>query len=112
MYRFPYTILNMNDFHLLEPIDFDWDENNEPKILNKHGLNRQEIEETFYNYKFAIPDQAHSKEELRYGVYGQTDLGKILFIAFTVIDRRVRVISARLTNKKEREIYEEAKENS
>ena len=112
MYSFPYTILNMNDFHLLEPIDFDWDENNEQKIFKKHGLNRTEIEEIFYNYKLAIPDEAHSVHEIRYGLYGETNIGKILFAIFTIRDRRVRVISTRLANKKERLIYEKIKEDS
>ena len=112
MYHFPYTILNMNDFQLSEPIDFDWDLNNEPKIFKKHGITRHEIEETFTNYKFAIPDESHSLAETRFGMYGQTDQGEILFIIFTIREPQVRVISARKTDKSERKIYEEAKENS
>ena len=112
MYSFPYTILNMDDFHLLEPIDFDWDENNESKIVKKHGVNRQEAEQVFLNFNILMPDQSHSDVELRYGLFGQTDQGKILFIVFTLRKLRVRIISARSANKKEKEIYEKIKKDS
>ncbi len=112
MYRFPYTILNMNDFHLLEPIDFDWDENNEQKILNKHNIGKLEAEQVFLNFNILVPDDDHSSAELRYGLFGQTNNEKILFIAFTLRKQKVRIISARIAKKKEREVYEKIKKDS
>ena len=96
----------MNDLELPEPIVFEWDSGNQTKSLKKHDIANQEAEEVFFRYKLVVSDQRHSKTEPRFGMYGQTGGGKILFIAFTIRNRRVRVISARPANKKEREIYE------
>ena len=97
---------NMNDPQLPEPIVFEWDSGNQSKSLKKHEITNQEAEETFFAYKLVIPDQRHSQTEPRFGLYGRTNSGKILFIAFTVRHRRVRIISARPADKKERRIYE------
>lgn len=101
-----YNII-MNRQELPEPIIFEWDKGNQAKSLEKHGISNQEAEETFFRPKLVIPDQRHSSVEPRFGMYGQTNGGKILFTAFTIRARRVRVISARPANKKEREIYEQ-----
>jgi len=97
----------MNVPELPEPIVFEWDSGNQAKSLKKHGITNQEAEETFFHYKLVAADQRHSKTESRFGMYGQTGGGKILFIAFTIRNRRVRIISTRPANKKEREIYEQ-----
>src|SRR5689334_4297706 len=100
----------MNDFELPEPLDFEWDTGNQTKSLTKHGITLIETEQTFFNYKWIVLDHIHStKKEPRYAMYGQTDMGKILFISFTLRYKRVRVISARPANKKERNLYEETK---
>ena len=97
----------MNDPELPEPAIFEWDGGNQAKNLKKHGVSNQEIEEIFFRHKLIVPDQRHSKSEPRFGMYGQTNSGKTLFIAFTIRGHRVRIISARPANKKEREIYEQ-----
>lgn len=101
----------MNDFQqpeIAEPIDFDWDEGNQSKSLIKHRISKNEAEQTFFNDKMVQPDQRHSKVEQRFGLYGITNTGKVLFIAFTIRKGRVRIISARPANKEERILYEEA----
>ena len=97
----------MNEFELPEPIIFDWDKGNIDKNLKKHGITDNEAEEVFSNLNIIIPDEGHSKVELRYGMIGQTNSGKILFIAFTVRDDQIRIISARSADKKEGTLYEE-----
>jgi len=54
-----------------------------------------------------IDDNKHSKYEKRYFVLGQTDVDRKLFIAFTIREKKIRIISARDINKKERRIYYE-----
>ncbi len=95
----------MNNPELPEPILFEWDNGNQRKSLEKHGISNQEAEETFFRPKLVIPDQSHSEAEDRFVMYGQTDNNKILFISFTIRNKRIRVISARLADKKERNIY-------
>ncbi len=98
----------MNLPELPEPITFDWDNGNIGKSLQKHGISDQEAEETFFHFKQVILDQRHSKDEQRFGMFGHTNSGKILFIAFTIRKKRVRIISARPADKKERNSYEQA----
>ena len=51
-------------------------------------------------------DTVHSQHEERYYALGQTDSGRLLFIAFTMREDLIRVISARDMSRKERKVYE------
>ena len=87
---------------------FDWDENNREKNWKKHGVLASECEEVFFNLPLLLqPDTAHSQKEPRSYVLGQTISGRRLFIAFTLREDKIRVISARDMSKKERSIYEQ-----
>ena len=67
------------------------------------------IEEVFFNLPLLLQsDDAHSQKEPRYYVLGHTIAGRRLFIAFTIREDKIRVISARDMSKKERKIYEQA----
>ena len=86
---------------------FDWDEGNRDKNWEKHQVTNGECEEVFFNLPLLLhPDLAHSQEESRYYVLGQTNRGRRLFIAFAIRNDKIRVISAREMSKKEREQYE------
>ena len=88
---------------------FDWDEGNLDKNWTKHQVSNSEIEELFFNLPLLLADdEKHSQEEKRYYVLGQTNAGRWLFIAFTVRENKIRVISARDMNRKEGRIYAKA----
>jgi len=92
---------------------FEWDKYNTEKIFKKHRLVCKEIEEVFSNKPIYIfEDEKHSQIEQRYGLFGQTNSGKILSLVFTVRGDKVRVITARSISKKERRAYEKIKANS
>jgi uncharacterized DUF497 family protein len=92
---------------------FDWDDGNIGKNWPKHRVTDWEIEEVFFNSPFALGgDAGHSQVESRYFALGQTNRGRLLFIAFTVRRNLVRPISARDMNARERRIYESTKEDS
>lgn len=94
-------------------IGFDWDDGNFYKNQDKHGVIWWEIEEVFFNEPLLLlEDTKHSLKEERCYCLGQTDDGLRLFVAFTTRDDKIRVISARKMSKKERVIYEKAKENT
>jgi len=94
---------------LPEPVTFAWDEGNERKNLEKHGVSAQEVEEVFFDpRKKLLGDKFHSGKEDRYLLIGQTRRQRLLFVVFTIRDRRIRAISARDLNRKERDLYEEA----
>lgn len=89
-----------------EVVGFEWDDGNRDKNLVKHGVSSSECEEVFLDsYKVVRKDSKHSRVERRHIVIGKTNQGRILFISFTVRQDRVRVISARMVNKKERKYY-------
>ena len=87
---------------------FDWDESNREKNWQKHQVAAGECEEVFFNLPLLLkPDPAHSQREPRYYVLGHTRTGRKLFIAFTIREDKIRVISARDMSKKERSVYEQ-----
>lgn len=53
-----------------------------------------------------LPDKAHSQIEERYHALGKTNDNRLLFIAFTFRNKKVRIISARKMSNKEKKIYE------
>ena len=94
---------------LSQLIGFDWDENNRDKNWEKHEVLASECEEVFFSLPLLLQsDDAHSLNEPRYYVLGHTIAGRRLFIAFTLREDKIRVISARGMSKKERKIYEQA----
>ena len=54
-----------------------------------------------------LPDVKHSQAEDRWYVLGKTDAERLLFIVFKIRKNKIRIISARDMNKKERGIYHE-----
>jgi hypothetical protein len=89
------------------PISFEWDEGNSEKNWKKHKIHYKEIEEIFFNKPLAIfPDRYHSQKEERFLAYGKTNTDDLLIVVFTVRDTKLRIISARKQNKKERNVYE------
>ena len=94
-------------------IGFEWDEGNIYKNENKHGLKWQLIEEIFFNEPLLVfEDIRHSQEECRCFALGFTDDKVHLFVVFTKREQKIRVISARKMNKKERKMYENFKKDS
>jgi uncharacterized DUF497 family protein len=91
-----------------EPISFEWDEGNRDKNWVKHKVSNTEAEEVFFDpNKRLFHDVLHSAEEDRYILLGKTIAGRLLFFVFTIRENRVRIISARDMNRKERPLYEE-----
>lgn len=89
-------------------IAFEWDQGNFDKSYQKHGVIPSETEEVFLDEDILISeDIEHSQQEDRFEVIGKTLEGIILFLVFTVRGDRIRIISARKVNKKERRQYEQ-----
>jgi uncharacterized DUF497 family protein len=87
-------------------MEFEWDEHNKEKNKLKHSVDWFEAEEIFANVPIIFfYDTKHSRSEVRYVAFGKTDGGRLLLVVFTVRGQKVRVISARDQNKKEREYY-------
>lgn len=87
---------------LKEPLEFEWDKNNQDKNYNKHKVRTTEAEEVFFdrNRKLA-KDFLHSQNEARYLVIGKTKQHRKLYIVFTIRKNKLRIISARDLNIRE-----------
>jgi len=85
---------------------FDWSGGNAEKNWERHGVTPSESEQVFFNRPLLVADDIkHSPSEKRFYVLGRTDVGRELFIAFTVRETLVRVISSRDMSRGERGIY-------
>ena len=88
-------------------VGFEWDKGNIDKNYKKHGITPNETEEVFLDEDILmLEDTRHSKKEERFETIGKIIKGSILFLAFTVRRDKIRIISARTANKKERRRYE------
>lgn len=87
---------------------FEWDKGNVDKSLKKHGVTANESEEVFLDEKvLLVEDIKHSQKEERSIAIGKTFKGKLLFVVFTLRERKIRIVSARAANIKERRRYED-----
>lgn len=90
-----------------EKIDgFDWDSGNIDKNLVKHGIDCREAEEIFLDIEgIHLEDNKHSVKEQRFARIGKSFSGKILIAFFTIRKNKIRIVSVRDTNKKEKSFY-------
>jgi len=92
-------------------VGFDWDAGNDTKNLVKHGVERSEAEQVFFNRPLIVAtDGRHSHAEPRFSALGITSQGRRLFVAFTLRGdgTLIRVISVRDMTRKERAIHGQA----
>ena len=87
---------------------FEWDPEKDKTNRAKHGLSFDEATELFkagVDY-FEIYDEEHSDEEDRFIAVGPTRRG-VIVVAYTERDDdALRILSARMATKKERQRYE------
>ena len=103
VYQLAYTLMKFLD----QGQAFDWDKGNRGKNFIKHQVADEECEEVFFDQQKKIThDELHSGQESRHLLIGQTKKSRLLFIVFTVREEKIRIISARDLNKKERKLYE------
>ena len=93
---------------------FQWDHGNSEKNWILHQVTNGESEEVFFNEPLLVrADKQHSSaSEARHYVLGQTNVGRHLFLVFTIRKNRIRIISARDMNQNEKRIYENLEKDS
>ncbi|MEH2023514.1 BrnT family toxin [Nostoc sp.] len=88
-------------------MEFEWDKSKAAANLNKHGVSFEEAKTVFSNSLAVIfDDKAHSIDEQREIIIGHSQQNLLLLISFTERSNAIRIISARLATRKEREDYE------
>lgn len=92
-----------------ESLEFEWDEGNKQKSFVKHKVSNAEAEEVFQNLPLILEDEKHSAIERRYAALGITNKNRKLFVIFTKRKNKIRIISSRDMNYKERNFFDENK---
>ncbi len=94
---------------------FEWDSKKAKSNEDKHGVSFEEASRAFFDPGgLDGEDLAHSvKEERRYRL-AQSVAGNLLVIVYTIRshdrEKTIRLISARLANRKEKTRYQEAED--
>lgn len=87
---------------------FEWNPVKARANARKHGVSFQEAASVFYDPLAATgADPDHSEGESRWVTFGISSQGRLLAVAHTERGDSVRIISARLATRSERNIYEE-----
>jgi uncharacterized protein len=88
-------------------MEFEWDEDKAKLNEKKHGVTFQEAELAFEDESAVeIYDDLNSDEEIRFQIIALSPV-RLLFVAFTLREEKIRIISARKANAKQVKIYNE-----
>src|ERR1039458_6733 len=88
-------------------MEFEWDAAKAASNLDKHGVSFAEAMIVFGDpLEATIPDPDHSSDECRLLSMGRSEAGRVLVVAYTEREGRIRLISAREATPAERRRYE------
>lgn len=91
----------------IQGIDFEWDSQKALSNWHKHQVAFESACEVFFD-PFLQPDKDEVIDgELRETVIGMTQNWRLLFIAYTLRNDKIRVISARPVTRQQRKTYED-----
>jgi uncharacterized DUF497 family protein len=89
-------------------LNFEWDATKSKTNAAKHSVTFEEATTVFGDPRSkTIHDPDHSQTEDRYIVIGRSHQQRILIVVHTERGDNIRIISARLANRRERRDYEE-----
>jgi len=92
---------------------FQWDEGNAEKNWVQHQVSQGEAEQVFFNRPLVVvAGEQRAESTPRYYALGHTDARRLLFIVCIIRDDLLHVISARPMSRRERRVYEHAKEET
>jgi uncharacterized protein len=87
---------------------FEWDPKKATTNLKKHGITFQEAATVFGDpLAITFQDPDHSGDEERQMTFGLSLQKRLIVVSHTERRDRIRIINARLMDRKERMIYEE-----
>ncbi len=91
---------------------FEWDDEKERLNIEKHGIDFSTAALVFGDEnRIEKYDTLHSADEDRYITIGQINgIAVVVMVVYTEREPAIRIISARLATKREREAYYHAKE--
>jgi uncharacterized DUF497 family protein len=87
---------------------FEWAPDKAVKNFEKHGVSFEEAATVFRDPIFiTLIDEEHSTDEQRYITIGLSYRGRLLMLAHTEDEGKIRIISSRKATKKEEQYYAE-----
>ena len=88
-------------------MEFEWDPEKAERNLSRHRVAFTEAMTVFGDpLEVTIADLMRSEEEFRFLSLGRSEAGRLLVVAYTERERRIRIISARVATPKERRDHE------
>ena len=90
-------------------LTFEWDPEKASENDSKHGVSFEEASTCFQDLEsLTIYDPEHSDAEDRYVLLGTSARGRLLVVIHTERGDNIRLISARLANRRETRKYSQA----
>ena len=90
-------------------MNFEWDSAKASANLRKHGVSFAEAVSALQDdFAATARDLQHSESELRFITFGVSAHGRLVAVSHTERGNAIRIISARLATRSERQIYEES----
>ena len=96
----------MNVKYTLHNVAFEWESKKAAVNLRKHEVSFELACESFFDPFVCYLDDQIVGSELRERIVGLTTTWLLLYIIYVMRDESIRIISARMVTKAEREIYE------
>jgi uncharacterized DUF497 family protein len=85
-----------------------WSEKKNRQNISKHKIDFDEAKTIFDDpMQISMSDPDHSFDELRFITIGISEQNRLLIIAHTFSDDKIRIITARKPTRRERKNYEE-----
>jgi hypothetical protein len=97
----------MNVRYTLHSIAFEWDSQKAAANLRKHEVSFELACEAFFDPFMCYLDEEVVDGELRDSMIGLTTTWQLLYVVYLLRDDMIRIISARVVTKAEREAYED-----
>ena len=87
-------------------LKFEWHKKKAAQNLRKHNVSFDEAKTVFDDEMFiSVVDEEHSDDEERYITIGMSFLARLLMVAHTDREERIRIISVRKATKHEEDFY-------
>jgi len=90
-------------------LEFSWNAEKAALNLSKQGVTFEEASTVFGDpLSVTVFDPGHSETESRFVIVGQSFEGKLIVVVHSELEDSIRIISARLATRREREVYEQS----
>jgi uncharacterized protein len=94
----------------MENNNFQWDDEKDNKNQDKHGISFDEAQEIFMFPIIEYEDNRQDYGEVRKIATGRNTENFLMTVVYTFRNDKIRIISARTANKKERKKYENSQQ--